>query len=33
MTKEGPPAPYYDDAGILTMNVYDFLLDRESLSF
>ncbi len=32
VTKEGP-APYYDDAGILTMNVYDFLLDRESLSF
>lgn len=25
--------PYYDNNGILTMSVYDFLLDRDSLSF
>ena len=24
-------APYYDDHGILTMNIYDFLLDQKSL--
>ncbi len=23
--------PYYDDYGILTMNIYDFLLDRSCL--
>ncbi len=32
VTKDGP-APHYDDNGILTMNVYDFLLDKDSLSF
>ncbi len=32
VTKDGP-APYYDDNGILSMSVYDFLLDKDSLSF
>ncbi len=32
VTKDGP-APHYDDNGILTMNVYDFLLDKDSLLF
>lgn len=32
VTKDGP-APYYNDDGILTMNVFDFLLDPDSLSF
>ncbi len=32
VTKDGP-APYYDNNGILTMNVYDFLLNKDSLSF
>ncbi len=32
VTKEGP-APYYNEDGILSMNVYDFLLDQDSLSF
>ena len=27
------PAPLYDDHGILTMSIYDFLLDPESLDF
>ncbi|MCM1541631.1 MAG: hypothetical protein NC121_10240 [Blautia sp.] len=25
--------PWYDDDGILTMSVYDFLLDEDSLEF
>lgn len=32
VTKEGP-APYYNEDGILSMNVFDFLLDTDSLSF
>ncbi len=32
VTKEGP-APYYNEDGILFMNVFDFLLDPNSLSF
>lgn len=32
ITKEGS-SPRYDDNGILTMNVYDFLLNRDSLLF
>ena len=27
------PAPLYDDHGVLTMNVFDFLLDPDSLDF
>ena len=27
------PPPFYDDRGILTMNVFDFLLDPDSLDF
>lgn len=30
ITKEAP-APYYNDSGVLVMNVYDFLLDTNSL--
>ena len=30
ITKDITPA-YYDEYGILTMNIYDFLLDSESL--
>ncbi len=32
VTKEGP-SPYYNEDGILSMNVFDFLLDPNSLSF
>lgn len=32
VTKDGP-APYYNENGILMMNVYDFLLDPKSLDF
>jgi uncharacterized protein len=32
VTKEGP-SPYYSDGGILYMNVFDFLLDPDSLSY
>ena len=32
VTKEGP-SPYYNEDGILSMNVFDFLLDPDSLSF
>lgn len=32
ITKEAP-APYYNDHGLLVMNVYDFLLNEDSLSF
>ncbi len=32
VTKEGP-SPYYNENGILSMNVFDFLLDPDSLSF
>ena len=27
------PAPLYDDYGVLTMNIFDFLLNPESLDF
>ena len=27
------PAPYYNDAGILIMNIYDFLLNEQSLEY
>ena len=32
ITKEGP-APYYNEDGIVMMNVYDFLLNPNSLDF
>lgn len=32
ITKEAP-APYYNDHGLLVMNVHDFLLNEDSLSF
>lgn len=25
------PAPYYNDSGVLIMNIYDFLLNENSL--
>ena len=27
------PAPYYNESGVLIMNVYDFLLNENSLNF
>lgn len=27
------PAPYYNESGVLIMNVYDFLLNENSLTF
>ena len=27
------PAPYYNEDGILVMNIYDFLLDQDSLEY
>ena len=32
ITKDSP-APYYNDAGILIMNIYDFLLNEQSLEY
>ena len=31
ITKDAP-APLYDEHGILSMNIYDFLLNKDSLS-
>ncbi len=27
------PAPYYNESGVLILNIYDFLLDEESMLF